>query len=179
MLKKFSSTLPHIPAIVVSGLLSNNPNARVLNRADNHNIPHLVFSRAEFSDKDYMLGILDKWEANVIILAGFLWLIPSYLIDRFPDRILNIHPALLPKYGGKGMYGLHVHKAVLEAGEKESGITIHLVNQEYDKGRIIFQERCQVDPQDTPESLASKIHLLEHKHYPEVIEQWLLKNNQM
>ena len=110
---------------------------------------------------------------DAIILAGFLWLIPEYLITRYQDRIVNIHPALLPKFGGKGMYGAHVHRAVLKSGENETGITIHLVNQQYDKGQIIFQERCAVDKDDSPESLAAKVHRLEHQFYPQVIEKWL------
>jgi phosphoribosylglycinamide formyltransferase-1 len=164
--------------IAVKGLLTNNPDAKVIGRARNHDIPYVVFNRTEFSNSDHMLKILDQWETNAIVLAGFLWLIPLYLIDRYPDNILNIHPALLPKYGGKGMYGMHVHKAVLDANEEESGITIHLVNKEYDKGRILFQKRCQVDQTDTPETLASKIHQLEHEYYPQLIEQWLLRKDE-
>ncbi len=167
---------PH-PSIKVCGVLTNNPRANVINRAENHQIPCRVFNREEFRNGDLILGILQQWEADAIILAGFLWLIPVYLIDEYPNRILNIHPALLPKYGGKGMYGMHVHRAVLASGESESGITIHLVNQEYDRGKIIFQKRCQVNPQDTPETLATRIHQLEHRHYPLVIEQWLTGEN--
>ena len=167
------------PDITVKGLLTNNPNAGAIKRALKYQIPFVVFNREEFANPQHMLEILDKWDTDAVILAGFLWLIPVYLIERFPDKILNIHPALLPKYGGKGMYGMRVHQAVLEARERTSGITIHLVNQEYDKGQIIFQKQCQVEDQDSPESLASKIHRLEHRYYPEVIEQWLLQNNQM
>ena len=119
------------------------------------------------------MNTLRNWDINVLILAGFLWLIPEYLIDQYQDRILNIHPALLPQFGGKGMYGMHVHQAVLDSGQKESGITIHLVNNQYDRGRILFQKRCSIDPQDTPDTLAVKIHDLEHRYYPQVIEQWL------
>ena len=164
--------------IAVRGLLTNNPDAKVIGRARNHDIPFVVFNKSEFSNSDHMLKILDQWETNGIVLAGFLWLIPIYLIDRYPDNILNIHPALLPKYGGKGMYGMRVHKAVLDANEQESGITIHLVNKEYDKGRILFQKRCPVEQTDTPEKLASKIHQLEHEYYPHVIEQWLLRKDE-
>ena len=109
----------------------------------------------------------------MIVLAGFLWLLPSSLIDAFPDRIVNIHPALLPKFGGKGMYGSKVHTAVIEAGEKESGISIHFVNENYDQGKIIFQARCTVDNDDTPETLAAKIHVLEYTHFPTIIDQVL------
>ena len=119
------------------------------------------------------MNTLRNWDINVLILAGFLWLIPEYLIDQYQDRILNIHPALLPQFGGKGMYGMHVHQVVLDSGQKESGITIHLVNNQYDRGRILFQKRCSIDPQDTPDTLAVKIHDLEHRYYPQVIEQWL------
>ena len=161
-------------SIAVCGLLTNNPGAKVLSRAEKHHIPSRVFSRDEFSDSKYFLEILNNWDADAIVLAGFLWLLPAYLIDRYPEHILNIHPALLPKYGGKGMYGMHVHRAVLDSGEKESGITIHLVNREYDKGSIIFQRSCTVNEGETPESLAAKIHTLEHRYYPAVIEDWLL-----
>lgn len=167
------------PSIEVKGLLTNNPRANVINRAAQHQIPYGVFNREEFGDTQYILKILENWEIDAIILAGFLWLIPAYLIEKYPDGILNIHPALLPKFGGKGMYGSRVHQAVLESGVKESGITIHLVNQEYDKGRIIFQERCDVFEQDTPESLASRIHALEHRYYPVIIERWLQQNNNL
>ncbi len=160
-------------SISVNGLLTNNLNAQVLIRAANNNIPCHIFNREEFANGDKILNTLRDWDINVLILAGFLWLIPEYLIDQYHDRILNIHPALLPQFGGKGMYGMHVHQAVLDSGQKESGITIHLVNNHYDRGRIIFQKRCGIDPQDTPDTLAVKIHDLEHRYYPQVIEQWL------
>ena len=159
--------------IQVGGLLSNNPNAYAIQRAQNHFIPHMVVNRTEFKNPAVVLEQLDHWSIDAIILAGFLWLIPEYLIVRFQDRILNIHPALLPKFGGKGMYGSHVHQAVLASGEKETGITIHLVNQHYDEGEIIFQKSCQVNEDDTQETLAAKVHQLEHKYYPAVIEDWL------
>lgn len=167
------------PSIAVKGLLTNNPDAMVLSRADQHGIPSRVFSREEFTDKAYFLRLLDLWDTDAVVLAGFLWLMPVYLIERYRDAIFNIHPALLPKFGGKGMYGRRVHQAVLNSGEKESGITIHLVNQEYDRGRIIFQKSCAIEEGETPESLASKIHILEHKFYPAVIEQWLLNNSSL
>ena len=159
--------------IHVGGLLSNNPDAFAIQRAQNHHIPYVVVNRTEFKNSAFILEQLDNWGIDAIVLAGFLWLIPEYLVVRFQDRILNIHPALLPKFGGKGMYGSHVHRAVLASGEKETGITIHLVNQHYDEGAIIFQKNCQVNEGDTPETLAAKVHQLEHKYYPQVIEEWL------
>jgi phosphoribosylglycinamide formyltransferase 1 len=162
----------HHSHIQVSQILSNRTDAFVLERAKKLNIPSSTFTRLEFKES----GFLEKLEkADYIILAGFLWLIPNYLIKAFPEKIINIHPALLPKYGGKGMYGDHVHKAVIDAGEKESGITIHLVNEEYDKGQILFQAKCEVTADDTPESLAKKIHELEQEHFPKAIEEYILK----
>lgn len=160
-------------SISVQGLLTNNPKAHVIKRATRNNIPCRIFNREEFTNGGKILRTLQQWNIDAIILAGFLWLIPEYLIDQYQNRILNIHPALLPQFGGKGMYGMYVHQAVLDSGQKESGITIHLVNKHYDKGTIIFQERCTIDAQDTPETLAGKIHILEHRFYPQVIEQWL------
>lgn len=160
-------------AIQVKGVFTNNPNAFVLERASRNNIPSFIFTKEEFIAGTKLTKLLEKWNIDAIILAGFLWLIPGYLINLYPNRILNIHPALLPQFGGKGMYGKYVHQAVIRSGQKESGITIHLVNPQYDKGQIIFQKRCKVDPADTPETLASRIHKLEHRHYPAVIEQWL------
>jgi len=159
------------PSITVSMILSNKKDAYVLVRAEQFNIPSMVFDRKTFYESEEVLGILEKNEINYIVLAGFLWLIPDYLIRAYPQRIINIHPALLPKYGGKGMYGMHVHQAVLDNGEQESGISIHYVNEAYDEGAIIFQTKCAVLPGDTPESLAQRIHQLEYKHYPEVIEK--------
>lgn len=160
-------------SISVQGLLTNNPKAHVIKRATRNNIPCHIFNREEFTNGDKILRTLQQWNIDAIILAGFLWLIPEYLIDQYQNRILNIHPALLPQFGGKGMYGMYIHQAVLDSGQKESGITIHLVNKHYDKGTIIFQERCTIDAQDTTETLAGKIHILEHRFYPQVIEQWL------
>ena len=119
--------------------------------------------------------ILKERKITFIVLAGFLWLIPGYLLKDYAGKIVNIHPALLPKYGGKGMYGVRVHESVIQSGDKESGITIHLVNEKYDDGQIIFQARCKVDASDTPESLAQKIHTLEYEHYPRFIESLLIK----
>jgi phosphoribosylglycinamide formyltransferase 1 len=159
--------------VQVALILSNRKDAYVLERARNLNIPSLCFSRADFYETGLVLNRLKSEEPALIILAGFLWLLPGNIIQNFPNRIINIHPALLPKYGGKGMYGAKVHEAVLAAGEKESGISIHYVNEQYDEGDIIFQARCPVLPDDTPETLALRIHALEHRHYPEVIEKLL------
>lgn len=161
----------HHPEIRVSLILSNNPAAYVLQRAINLAVPSYIFNRETFYQTSRIGDLLIEKDVTFIVLAGFLWMIPPGLIEAFPDRIVNIHPALLPRFGGKGMYGRHVHEAVLHSGCKESGITIHLVNNRYDEGRILFQATCQVLPGDTPETLAERIHQLEHRHYPEVIEQ--------
>jgi len=152
-------------------ILSNNPNAYVHERAKALNVPSLTFSREDFLSGERILSILKEYKADMIVLAGFLLKIPQVLIDAFPQRIINIHPALLPKYGGKGMYGDRVHQAVVEAKEKESGITIHYVNENYDEGNIIFQAKCVVEPNDTPEMVAQKVHKLEYEYFPKVIER--------
>jgi len=154
----------------ISAIFSNNKNAYVVQRAINHNIKYHIFSRTEFYKSLYILELLKDEDIDFIVLAGFLWLIPEYLIETYPNKIINIHPALLPKYGGKGMYGMNVHKSVIENKEKESGITIHYVNKEYDKGNIIFQAKFKISDNDTPENVAKKVHELEYKHFPEVIE---------
>jgi phosphoribosylglycinamide formyltransferase-1 len=160
--------------ISINLVLSNNPNAFVLTRAANLGIPTVVFNRSEFYNSQYINDLLVLKNTDYLILAGFLWLIPSNLLSCYNGKILNIHPALLPKHGGRGMYGARVHEAVIAAGETESGISIHLVNEKYDEGRVIFQARCAVNPEDTPETLAKKIHELEHRYYPEVIEREIL-----
>lgn len=159
--------------IRVEMILSNRADAFVLERAKNLEIESGVFSRADLKDPGKLAQNLINKKIDLIVLAGFLWLIPPGLLKAFSRKIINIHPALLPKYGGKNMYGMRVHEAVIEAGEKESGITIHFVDEIYDHGKVIFQAKCSVEPNDTPESLAAKIHELEYKHYPEVIEQLL------
>jgi phosphoribosylglycinamide formyltransferase-1 len=156
-------------------LLSNNQNAGVHERAARLGIPSSTFTREEFYTGQKVTQTLIAQGIDLIVLAGFLWLVPAQLIDTFRGRILNIHPALLPAFGGKGMYGSHVHRAVIDAGEKESGITIHLVNEKYDDGDILFQARCAVLKTDTPETLAARIHELEYLHYPRVILE-LLEN---
>lgn len=161
--------LPHhrIRCIMV---LSNNPKAGVLKRAEKLGVPAVVFDEKQLNETGEVLGILNSNNIDFIVLAGFMRLVPKDIIDEFSGRIVNIHPALLPKYGGKGMYGMHVHRAVLNSGDTESGITIHYVNEKYDEGAVIFQARTQIDPDETPESLALKIHQLEYKHYPPAIE---------
>ena len=152
-------------------IFSNNKNAYVIQRAINHNIKHHIFSRTDFYETQNTLKILQNEKIDFIVLAGFLWLIPEYLINAYPNKIINIHPALLPKYGGKGMYGMHVHEAVVANKEKESGITIHFVNKEYDTGNVIFQAKCVVSPNDSAEDVAKKVHALEYEHFPAIIDQ--------
>lgn len=157
----------------VARVFCNRHNAPVIKRAEMLGIPVSLFNRSDL----YINGVVSKQlieqRPDLIVLAGFLWLIPRNITDTFPNRIVNIHPALLPRYGGKGMYGLRVHEAVLAAGEKQSGITIHYVNAHYDEGDIIYQESCPVFKADTPESLAQRIQQLEHQCYPKVIEELL------
>lgn len=163
------------PEVEVALLISNKAKAPALEMAAEHGLETLVLQRAPFYEDEKLLHTLQEKGITFLILAGFLWLIPTYLIKAYPDRIVNIHPALLPKYGGKGMYGKHVHRAVIEAGEKESGITIHYVNERYDEGNIIFQARCEVRPDDSPESLARRVQQLEHRYFPEIIASLLTK----
>jgi len=157
--------------VEISLILTNKANAFVLERAKKLAIKSLVFSKSDFSGTGKIVQILKENNINWVVLAGFLLKIPENLIKEFPNKIINIHPALLPKYGGKGMYGDKVHQAVVAAKETESGITIHYVNEHYDEGKIIFQAKCPVEPSDTFEDVASKIHTLEYKHFPEVIEE--------
>ena len=158
---------------IVDLVLSNKPEAYVLERAKNFDITTVLFTREQLNQTDDIAKLLIVRGIHLIVLAGFLWLVPQNILQAYPNRIINIHPALLPKYGGKGMYGMNVHKAVLENRETESGISIHYVNEEYDKGDIIFQAKCKVEPGDTPESLAQRIHALEYEHFPKVIEKLL------
>lgn len=154
-------------------ILSNRKDAFVIQRAADLSIPTIIFNRSEFYDTDKITNYLIGQNIDLVVLAGFLWLLPSSLVKAFPNRIVNIHPALLPKFGGKGMYGHFVHEAVVASGDTESGITIHFVNECYDEGQIIFQARCTVDPLDTADSLAAKIHELEYAHFPRVIDEVL------
>lgn len=157
----------------VAIVISNRADAYALERAKKLNIPSTVLSRAEFNNPEVTLPLLDGYGINFIVLAGFLLKVPEYLVNRYQGRIVNIHPALLPKFGGKGMYGHHVHEAVVAAGEKETGITIHHVNENYDQGSIIFQATVAVNPTDTPDDVAAKIHELEQAHFPRVIAETL------
>ena len=151
-------------------ILSDNPRARVLERAAKYSVPTVVFSREDLHSGK-VLDKLEKNKIDFIVLAGFLRLVPAEITRRYEKRIVNIHPALLPAYGGKGMYGMNVHRAVIEAGEQESGITIHYVNEQYDSGDIIFQARTEVLEDDTPEELAERVHALEYKYYPQVVDE--------
>ncbi len=158
----------------IAAIYCNKPNAHVLERARLLNIPSVLFNYSTFNNSTEILDDLLTRKVDWIILAGFLWLIPEYLIKAFPQKIINIHPALLPKYGGKGMYGNKVHESVINAGDTVSGITIHYVNQEYDAGQVIFQAFCNVSGEDTVDSLAQKIHELEYQHFPEIISKLIL-----
>ncbi len=157
----------------VVAVLTNKRDAYVIDRCNSLNVNALFFNRSAFRDQDVLIGLLNSLRPDLIVLAGFLWKIPPEMVDDFAGKIINIHPALLPKYGGKGMYGSRVHEAVLENGETETGITIHYVNEAYDEGAIIFQESTGIAPGDTAEQIANKVHALEYKHYPQVIEQLL------
>ncbi len=151
-------------------ILSNKPDAFVLERAKKFNIPTVTFSRNDFYESDIIMDILKQHNIDIIVLAGFLWFVPENILRGYPRRIINIHPALLPKHGGKGMYGEKVHQAVIQSGDKRTGITIHFVNDHYDEGEIIFQDSFEVLPGDTPESIALKVHQLEYLHFPRIIE---------
>lgn len=157
----------------VSLVLTNRPDAGVINRAGNLGVPVVAFNRDQLRTTGAVLQILREKEIDFIVLAGFLWLVPEDILEAYRGRIVNIHPALLPRYGGKGMYGHHVHEAVLASGDRQSGITIHHVNPAYDEGDIIFQATCPVLPDDTPDTLAGRIHGLEYEHYPRVVEELL------
>lgn len=160
--------------VKVALVVSNKSNAPVLHRAKNEGIPTLLIDRKSFFESDQTLKQLKSSHIDFIILAGFLWLIPENLIKIFPKEIINIHPALLPKYGGKGMYGMNVHKAVIEAHERQSGISIHFVNENFDEGEIISQHICNISLNDTAETLAKKIHDLEYEYFPKTIENVVL-----
>ncbi len=159
--------------VVVSLIICNKPGAGVLEIAEKEKIPSLLIRKEEFFTGSHYLDEFTEKNISFLVLAGFLWMLPLALIRAFPDRIINIHPALLPAHGGRGMYGQSVHQAVIAAGEKESGISIHYVDEQYDHGQIFFQARCPVSKEDTPETLAQKIHALEYTHYPEQIARWI------
>ena len=161
------------PLAEVVLLVSNNPNAGALQHAARLNVPSAVFDKAAFNRPEIILSCLQQHGIDLIVLAGFLLHIPTFLVEAFPQSIINLHPALLPKFGGKGMYGMHVHRAVKEAGETLTGITKHYINEHYDEGMIIAQYSCPVEADDTPETIAQKVHRLEYRYYPLVIEQLL------
>jgi phosphoribosylglycinamide formyltransferase 1 len=163
----------HNSSVKVVLLLSNNPEAYALERAKKFNVPSRVFNREQWKSTECVLEWLEEKKVTHIVLAGFLWLVPTILIKAFPGKIVNIHPALLPKHGGKGMYGMKVHEAVKTSGDTETGISIHVVNEHYDEGELLFQAKCPVVDSDTPATIAQKVHELEYKHFPSVIEQWL------
>ncbi len=158
-------------SVEIALILTNNSKAYVIERAKKIGVPYSVFSREDFSSSDHVIHILKTHKIDLVVLAGFLWLVPKNLVDAFPNRIINIHPALLPKFGGKGMYGDFVHKAVKESGETETGITIHFVNEHYDQGAIIAQYSTEITANDGAEEIAKKVHLLEYEFFPKEIEK--------
>ena len=171
--EKIARYLADNASVEVSLILSNNPKAGVIERARKLHIPVLLFDRTTFYDSNQITQFLINQKIDLLVLAGFMWLIPAGLVRAFPQKMVNIHPALLPKFGGKGMYGHFVHEAVVAAHETESGITIHYVNEHYDEGQVIFQARCPVSPTDTPNDVALKVQALEHTHYPRVVAEIL------
>lgn len=173
--QKVMERFKHHPEAEIVLVLSNNPKAYVLQRADNFEIPTHIFNRHSFYETDEVVRLLKSLHVDLIVLAGFLWLIPASLLQAFPNKIINIHPSLLPKYGGKGMYGDHVHNAVLAAQETESGITIHFVNENFDEGEIIHQAKYKIEPGDTLEMVKLKGQQLEHQHLPLVVEMLIKK----
>lgn len=157
----------------VNVVLTNKSDAGVIERAHLLFVDVHVFNRDDFNKSNKVMDILSQYNTDLIVLAGFLWLVPENILENYENRIVNIHPALLPAYGGKGMYGAKVHESVIAAGDPKSGITIHKVNKHYDEGQIIFQAEVKIDKNETPASLAGKIHKLEYKHFPEVLESML------
>lgn len=162
--------------VAVVMLLSNNPHAFALERAKKFGVTVRVFNRDQLRGPEVATWLKEAGVTH-LILAGFLWLVPPSIVESFPNRIVNIHPALLPRHGGKGMYGEKVHQAVKASGDTKTGITIHVVNEKFDEGRTLFQATCDVTPHDTPESIAEKVHVLEHQHFPAVIERWALSES--
>ena len=160
--------------INVVRLYCNNKNAGVIERATQLNVPVTVFTKQELNETSLVSDLLKAEHVEYVILSGFLLLMPETIIKEFHNKIINIHPALLPNYGGKGMFGSHVHEAVIAHNEKESGITIHLVNEVYDSGKTLFQARCKVLPNDTPDSLAHRVHELEYQYFPKVVKDYIL-----
>ena len=163
--------------VQISLVLTNNPQAGVIDRCRRLHLPVLIFDRHTFTKTDRIVELLHNQHIDLVVLAGFLWLIPGNIVQGFRGSILNIHPALLPKFGGKGMYGHFVHEAVVAAGETESGITIHRVNEHYDEGAIVFQARCPVLTTDSPDDVARKVQALEHEHFPRIISEQVAVNS--
>ena len=159
-------------------VLTNNPQAKVLERAKRLGVSALSFNKIALTETQDVLNILIASKPDIIVLAGFLWKFPEKILNAFSNKVINIHPALLPKYGGKGMYGKFVHEAVVKNKERETGITIHYVNENYDEGKVIFQVKCKVDPEDSTDDVASKIHELEMEHFPKVVEALLFPKNE-
>ena len=159
--------------VSVIQILTNNPHAKVLERAKKLKVSALSFNKIAFTETNDVLDVLKSANPDLIILAGFLWKFPEHILSEFPNKVINIHPALLPKYGGKGMYGMHVHEAIVNNKDKETGITIHYVNEQYDEGAIIFQAKCEVNASDSAQDVANKIHKLEMEHFPKVVEKLL------
>ncbi len=162
------------PSVNVALVVTNNPEAGVIKIAHSNKIISAIVSKNALNDPEILGRLIAALNIDMIVLAGFLQLIPAYLLERFPQRIINIHPALLPKYGGKGMYGIKVHEAVLSQGDAETGITIHFVNENYDEGEVILQKATTIDKSDTPETIALKVQVLEHEWFPRTIEKLLL-----
>ena len=158
--------------VTIVGVFTNNPNAKVLDKAKKYNVPTLIFNKQELNE-GFVLNKIKELEPDLIVLAGFLWKFPAHIVAQYPNKIINIHPALLPKYGGKGMYGMNVHNAILENKEKETGITIHYVNENYDEGEFIFQQKVNIEDCASADEIASKIYELEHEHFPKTIHNLL------
>ncbi len=174
--EKFFEHFQDHPQIEIISVFTNNASAGVIDRAKRFEIQYHVYNRSFWQTGEKIIEILNKEEVDFIVLAGFMLLIPQNLVHAYSDRIFNIHPAILPKFGGQGMYGMNVHRAVKKAGEKESGLSIHYVNEEYDKGKIILQDKCKIEPSDTAEEIAAKVLKLEHKNYAKVVEEEVLKS---
>lgn len=165
------------PRVRIRGVFCNNPKAGVVERCQRLGLPLYCFNRVAFEDPEGLLPMLQSLKPDLLVLAGFLWKVPDHLVAAYPRQIVNIHPALLPAYGGKGMYGMHVHRAVVAASEKESGITVHYVNEAYDQGAIVFQARVPLEGTETPEDVAAMVHALEYEHFPPVIASLLFPEN--
>ncbi len=170
---KFFNTRKDVSVVQV---LTNNPYAKVIDRCNNLKVSCLSFNRTAFYAENHVLDLLKAINPDIIVLAGFLWKFPTPILDAFENKVINIHPALLPKYGGKGMYGMHVHESVVANKERETGITIHYVNEHYDEGAVIFQSKCEVKSNDSAETVAAKIHELEMRHFPKIVESFLFPN---